>query len=776
MKKCYLLLAFLGWQANSYSQTLNQPANWPNSAWTITGNYNSDTEAFESDPRTASSFAYNDRFSGNPHEDNIAAESPVINLSAAFANGETLLELTVPYGYRSKPSEALRLEYWDPISSTWISWGENIPGNANTSFLVSNFCSLPKTTYISETLNIASFNPAQLAGFRYRLFYDDDPAGAAWNYGFCFNSPTLRSWSCGAPTRLTVTGVGSSPITWDAAPGIAGFEYVLNTTSTDPVGAGTPTLSNIFLPSGLSLPPSTKHFFHVRSVCSTSQSPWRTVSFFTSPVNDNCTEAIALTVNPTAACTVKTAGTLESATNSDEPHAGSGSPDDDVWYTFVATGATHRIELKNITGNGTETIVHEVLEGTCGGGLLSVHISDPNVNPTSSSLRELIIGRTYYIRVFTYGSNANTQTDFDICITTPPPPPANDNCSGAYVLTVNPNATCTAVTAGTLVSATDSGEGNPEIGTPNDDVWFKFTATQTAHRVTLRNINGMPRELVVEILSGSCGNLTSMRINTSLTNTVFGLTIGTTYYVRVFSESPDTGATTTFNVCLSTPPTGAICEKPILISELPYTTNDNTINYGDDYDFHQGGDSGCEGATNHYLGGDESVYAYTPTTNQSINIQIPNVPGWTAIFVYPSCNAIGTGAIACATGDFLSGNREINELTVTAGTTYYIVLSTQPAPQSFAYTLNITENTLGTHPFDDTRFKAYPNPVKNILSLSYQEEMSDAVVFNLLGQQVLSKKINATESQIDMSGLLSGTYLVKVHAGDQVKTLKVVKQ
>jgi len=776
MKKCYFLLALLGWQANSYSQTLNHSANWPNPAWTITGNYNSDANAFESDPRSAPNFAYNDRFSGNEHEDNIAAESSVINLNAAFANGETLLELTVPYGYRSKPNDVLRLEYWDAAISDWIQWGDNIPGNANTSFVVGNFCSLPKTIYISETLNIAGFTPTQLAGFRYRLFYDDDPAGTGWNYGFCFDSPTLRSSSCGAPTRLTVTGVGSSPITWDNITGITGYEYVLNTASADPVGAGTSTLSNIFVPSGLSLPPSTKHFFHVRSICSASQSIWRTVSFFTSPVNDDCTAATALTVNPTAVCAVKTSGTLQSATDSDEPHVGEGRPDDDVWYTFVATATSHRIELSNITGNNSEIIVHEVLEGNCGGGLVSVHLSDPNLNPTSSTPRGLTIGTTYFIRVFTYGSDVNTATDFDICISTPPPPPANDNCSGAYTLTVNSSATCTAVTAGSLVSATHSNEIDPEIGTPNDDVWFKFVATQTAHRVTLRNVTGMPRDLVVEIFSGSCGNLTSLRINTSYTNTVFGLTVGNTYYVRVFSESPDTGASTTFNVCLSTPPTGAICEKPIVVSGLPYTTNDNTINYGDDYDFHQGGDSGCEGTNNHYLGGDETVYAYTPTTNKSINIQIPGAPRMTAILVYNSCSAIGTGAIACVSGDFESGDREINELAVTAGTTYYIILSTQPAPQSFAYTLNITENSLSTQPFDDTRFMAYPNPVKNILNLTYEEDMSDAVVFNLLGQQVLSTKINATESQIDMSGLLSGTYLVKVHAGEQVKTLKVVKQ
>lgn len=776
MKKYYLLFGLFAWQA--HSQTLNQPAGWPNPAWTITGDYDSTRDALEADPTTTANFAYDDYTSGNPHEDNIAAESPVINLTAAFTAGETLLEVTIPYGYRHRNNDVLRLEYWDAAISSWLPWGEtNIPGNASTSFSVDNFCSLPKTTYISETLNIAAFTPAQLSGFRYRLFFDDNLTGGGWAYGFCLDSPTLRSWSCGAPTRLTVTGVGSAPITWDSAAGITGFEYVLNTTSAAPTGAGTPTLSNIFLTSSVSLPPSTKHFFHVRTVCATSQSAWRTVAFTTSPANDDCTAATTLTVNPTAACTSRTSGTLESATDSGEPHVGTGRPDDDVWYKFVATATSHRIELLNITGNGSEIIVHEVLEGTCGGGLISIHLSDPDLNPTASSVRGLTVGNTYYIRVFTYGSDINTATDFEICLSTPPPPPANDNCSGAYTLTVNPNGSCTAVTAATLVSATDSNEGTTSMGTPDDDVWFKFVATHTAHRISLRNVTGMPRELVTEILEGSCGgNLNSLKISDSYSNTAFGLTVGNTYYVRVFSDSPDLGATTTFNVCLSVPQTGAICGNPIVVASLPYTTIDNTINYGDDYDFPEGGDSGCAETSNHYLGGDEAVYAYTPTTNQTIDIRIPGAPGWTAIFVYADCNAIGTGAIACATGDFIGGDREINELAVTAGTTYYIILSTQPAPQSFAYTLNITQNALGTQPFDDTHFRAYPNPVTDKLHLSYNQEITEAGVFNLLGQQLLSKKIHAAEGDIDLSALSGGTYLVKVYSEGKEKVIKVVKE
>ncbi len=73
-------------------------------------------------------------------------------------------------------------------------------------------------------------------------------------------------------------------------------------------------------------------------------------------------------------------------------------------------------------------------------------------------------------------------------------------------------------------------------------------------------------------------------------------------------------------------------------------------------------------------------------------------------------------------------------------------------------------------------FVVYPNPVKNILNLEYTSEISTVSVINLLGQQVLTKTINATATQLDVSQLNTGTYLVYVTAGNVQKTIKVVKQ
>ncbi len=85
-------------------------------------------------------------------------------------------------------------------------------------------------------------------------------------------------------------------------------------------------------------------------------------------------------------------------------------------------------------------------------------------------------------------------------------------------------------------------------------------------------------------------------------------------------------------------------------------------------------------------------------------------------------------------------------------------------------------NTLGSQNFIESNFKAYPNPVKNILNLSYSKEITTVEIFNMLGQKVLIINLNTTQGQIDMSNLNSGNYIVKVTVDGLLKTIKVFKQ
>ncbi|MBS1568641.1 MAG: T9SS type A sorting domain-containing protein [Bacteroidetes bacterium] len=137
----------------------------------------------------------------------------------------------------------------------------------------------------------------------------------------------------------------------------------------------------------------------------------------------------------------------------------------------------------------------------------------------------------------------------------------NDECSGAIALTVNQNHSCANMTPGTVAGATDSGVTNDCGGTPDDDVWYSFTATDTLHRISLENITGSTTDMYMVLWAGTCGNLTMVPNGCSDPESmdVGGLTIGATYYLQVFSWTSTPGQTSAFDVCVGTEP---FCQPP----------------------------------------------------------------------------------------------------------------------------------------------------------------------------------------------------------------------
>lgn len=89
---------------------------------------------------------------------------------------------------------------------------------------------------------------------------------------------------------------------------------------------------------------------------------------------------------------------------------------------------------------------------------------------------------------------------------------------------------------------------------------------------------------------------------------------------------------------------------------------------------------------------------------------------------------------------------------------------------------NITiDNALSIEDNDFTKFSYYPNPVNDVLNISHDGNITSVAIYNILGQEVINKEINAGEAKIDMSGLAKGTYMVKVISGNITKTIKVLK-
>lgn len=115
-----------------------------------------------------------------------------------------------------------------------------------------------------------------------------------------------------------------------------------------------------------------------------------------------------------------------------------------------------------------------------------------------------------------------------------------------------------------------------------------------------------------------------------------------------------------------------------------------------------------------------------------------------------------------------------NTTVLTNGSTYYAVNVVGACSSTpYAVTVNVT---LGSDEFDDISFDYYPNPTSSILNISYTYMISEVSVTNLLGQQIMTKKTNSTEVQIDLSGLAEATYFVKVISEGKEKVVKVIKK
>jgi hypothetical protein len=283
----------------------------------------------------------------------------------------------------------------------------------------------------------------------------------------------------------------------------------------------------------------------------------------TPPTNDACSGAISLTSG--TSCN-NTAGALAYATISSPSIAStcSGTPGADVWYFFIAQTAYPTITLSSI-GSSITTSYIQLFSGSCGSLTSLACVSGTGTSlslntATSPGGVGLTPGAIYYVRIYSLTTSpTGSNWDYDICVTDPPPPPANDDCSGAISLPAN-STTCTN-TAGTLASATIS---SPTVastcgGTPGADVWYSFVAQNAFPTITISSIGGSIGTAYIQLFSGICGSLTSIACasGTSLLPGGTGLTIGDTYYIRIYSTTTNpTGSGWTFNICITNPGTG----------------------------------------------------------------------------------------------------------------------------------------------------------------------------------------------------------------------------
>ncbi|AWA29574.1 hypothetical protein HYN48_05430 [Flavobacterium magnum] len=319
--------------------------------------------------------------------------------------------------------------------------------------------------------------------------------------------------------------------------------------------------SNPYLLTGLE--PQTKYIYYVRAICSETEiSTWPLTApkaFTTKPLNDECSNATIVPVNPGIDGMLFAEGNTKGGTASlPYPSMVCGNFDDDIWFSFQATATTHLIMMDDFLLDSPvgQDLSHSLYSGDDCGSLTQLYCSTLN----ASVANNLTIGNYYKISVFTNWPDAQSGP-FKIRITTPEPV-TNDECNTA-ILVPTGDSTCSNATHGSIAGASASAQSTTCVGTPDDDIWFKFVAVDTNMAISIDNIAGYS-DLVHSLYNGDCDNLTPLYCSRPHASIAENLIVGQTYYVRIWSYS-DVPVNATFDLCIRK------TTVPITVTTAQYT-------------------------------------------------------------------------------------------------------------------------------------------------------------------------------------------------------------
>jgi hypothetical protein len=83
---------------------------------------------------------------------------------------------------------------------------------------------------------------------------------------------------------------------------------------------------------------------------------------------------------------------------------------------------------------------------------------------------------------------------------------------------------------------------------------------------------------------------------------------------------------------------------------------------------------------------------------------------------------------------------------------------------------------LGVEEYFNSKVSITPNPVDDILTISSDEVITSIEIFNLAGKKIHSMPLNDVQTEVDLSGIANGLYIIKARMGDTEGIVKIVKQ
>ncbi|MBK8300767.1 MAG: T9SS type A sorting domain-containing protein [Chitinophagaceae bacterium] len=174
--------------------------------------------------------------------------------------------------------------------------------------------------------------------------------------------------------------------------------------------------------------------------------------------------------------------------------------------------------------------------------------------------------------------------------------------------------------------------------------------------------------------------------------------------------------------------------------------------------------------------GDNDYYRFTIATGGTATITLTTLPADYDIRLYSS-----NGTTQLAISQNGSTTSETITRTYTAGTYYVRVYGYNNANNATScYTLRVATGT-ATRQEDllvDNKISVFPNPVTRSVNVRIPavQGMADIKVFDMYGKMVMQKTSGQVNTQLDVSTLPAGIYMVKVMNDGKESTMKIVKE
>lgn len=552
--------------------------------------------------------------------------------------------------------------------------------------------------------------------------------------------------TCPDQTGLVVGGVSftGANTSWDnlSSNGVTGYEYAVTTSATPPT-SGTATTSTFYIASGLT--PQTVYYLHVRAACTAGAfGTWSTLSFFTGYCLPSSTG------NATYVNNFSTTGGSQNISN---------------LATGFTTGGYLNASTQFVEGFATSSFNFNaaIVGGTAG---FSIWI-DWNNDMILDNATEKVYNTTSY-------GNGPFSGTISIPVGT---------AIGNYRMRImtdyyasNPSNPCAAVTRGEYEDYTISVIAPPACAPPAP------VASGVADMVA--NINwpavtsaALGYEYVLNtVATDPTGSGTAI---TGITYAASALTPLTTYYFHVRSVCA-TGTYSTWNTVtfttVATPPVNDNCATATVLT--PGGTFVTNPLVGTNIGSTASAGAPAPGCAS-YSGGDIWYSVVVPASG-SITFDSASVSGspisdsGMAVYSGPCSTMV---LVECDDDDSTNGSfSKISLTNRTPGEVLYVRFWEYGNDAFGAFQISAYDASLSASSFDTYNFVAYPNPVKDVLNLSYKTAISNVKVINLLGQEVVNAKANTNDVQVDMSALNAGAYIVNITVDDTVHSIKVIKE